>query len=150
MMRIRRIRIHSTGTVYLLFACVQELLQADDKHPAPPAVYSTGTEYSVPIVCLRVYRNYCKRMPNILPRLLDAVKWQSRDEVSQLYLLLEVWRPVATQTALELLDCKYADLTVRSHAVGWLDAALSDEELGQYLLQLVQAGEWGECRDFSQ
>jgi hypothetical protein len=26
-------------------------------------------------------------MPNILPRLLDAVKWQSRDVVSQLYLL---------------------------------------------------------------
>jgi hypothetical protein len=40
--------------------------------------------------------------------------------------------------ALELLDCKYADLTVRRYAVGWLDAALSDEELGQYLLQLVQ------------
>jgi hypothetical protein len=34
-------------------------------------------------------RNYCKRMPNILPRLLDAVKWQSRDEVSQLYLLCQ-------------------------------------------------------------
>jgi hypothetical protein len=42
--------------------------------------------------------------------------------------------------ALELLDCKYADLTVRRYAVGWLDAALSDEELGQYLLQLVQEG----------
>ncbi len=42
-------------------------------------------------------RNYGKRMPNILPRLLDAVKWQSRDEVSQLYLLLEDWRPVSTQ-----------------------------------------------------
>jgi phosphatidylinositol-4,5-bisphosphate 3-kinase len=38
-------------------------------------------------------------MPNILPRLLDAVKWQSRDEVSQLYLLLEDWRPVSTQVA---------------------------------------------------
>jgi hypothetical protein len=34
-----------------------------------------------------------------LPRLLDAVKWQSRDEVSQLYLLLEDWRPVSTQVA---------------------------------------------------
>lgn len=87
---------------------------------------------------LWTFRNYCKRMPNILPRLLDAVKWQSRDEVSQLYLLLEDWRPVSTEVALELLDCKYADLTVRRYAVGWLDSALSDEELGQYLLQLVQ------------
>jgi hypothetical protein len=42
--------------------------------------------------------------------------------------------------ALELLDCKYADLTVRRYAVSWLDVALSDEELGLYLLQLVQEG----------
>jgi len=90
-------------------------------------------------VLLWTYRHYCmKRIPNILPRLLDAVKWQSRDEVSQLYMLLEEWKPVDTQTALELLDCKYADLTVRKNAVKWLDLCLSDEELGQYLLQLVQ------------
>jgi len=83
-------------------------------------------------------RYCCKKIPNILPRLLDAVKWQSRDDTSQLYMLLEEWKPVSTQTALELLDCKYADLTVRKYAVAWLDSALSDEELGQYLLQLVQ------------
>ena len=77
-------------------------------------------------------------MPNILPRLLDAVKWQVRDEVAQLYILLEGWGEVSTQTSLELLDCKYADLRVRAAAVGWLDRTLSDEELGQYLLQLVQ------------
>ena len=50
-----------------------------------------------------VYRHYSKRMPNILPRLLDAVKWQSRDEVSQLYLLLEDWQPVLTQVPAPLL-----------------------------------------------
>ena len=77
-------------------------------------------------------------VPNILPRLLDAVKWQVRDEVSQLYLLLASWGQVSTQTSLELLDCKYADLRVRARAVMWLDNTLSDEELGQYLLQLVQ------------
>ena len=37
-----------------------------------------------------------------------------------------------------MLDCKYADLTVRTKAVQWLNTTLSDEELGQYLLQLVQ------------
>ena len=77
-------------------------------------------------------------VPNILPRLLDAVKWQVRDEVSQLYLLLASWGQVSTQTSLELLDCKYADLRVRARAVMWLDNTLLDEELGQYLLQLVQ------------
>ena len=84
------------------------------------------------------YRLVCRDMPNILPRLLDAVKWQVRDEVSQLYLLLASWGQVSTQTSLVLLDCKYADLRVRARAVMWLDNTLSDEELGQYLLQLVQ------------
>ena len=40
-------------------------------------------------------------------------------------------------TALELLDCKYADPTVRRRAVEWLEG-MSDEDLAQYLLQLVQ------------
>lgn len=35
-------------------------------------------------------RHRCLQIPNILPRLLDAVKWQTRDEVAQLYLLLQV------------------------------------------------------------
>ena len=83
-------------------------------------------------------RHRCLEIPNILPRLLDAVKWQTRDEVSQLYMLLKDWGQVSTQTSLELLDCKYADLTIRTKAVQWLDVTLSDEELGQYLLQLVQ------------
>ena len=73
------------------------------------------------------YRHLCKEMPNILPRLLDAVKWQVRDEVSQLYILLQDWGQVSTQTSLELLDCKYADLRVRAKAVMWLDNTLSDE-----------------------
>ena len=58
--------------------------------------------------------------------------------MSQLYLLLASLGQVSTQTSLELLDCKYADLRVRARAVMWLDNTHSDEELGQYLLQLVQ------------
>ena len=41
------------------------------------------------------------------------------------------------QTALELLDCKFPDPLVRSRAVEWL-SSMSDEDLAQYLLQLVQ------------
>jgi hypothetical protein len=41
------------------------------------------------------------------------------------------------QTALELLDCKFPDPFVRSRAVEWL-SFMSDEDLAQYLLQLVQ------------
>jgi hypothetical protein len=33
-------------------------------------------------------------MPNILPRLLDAVRWNSRDDITLLYILLEEWPQV--------------------------------------------------------
>ena len=82
-------------------------------------------------------RKHCLNMPNILPRLLDAVKWGCRDHITQVYLLLKDWPPVTPHTALELLDCKYADPLVRSKAVQWLDK-MSDEDMGQYMLQLVQ------------
>ena len=48
------------------------------------------------------------------------------------------WPSVSPETALELLDCKYADPFVRKLAVQWLDNSLTDEALSQYLLQLVQ------------
>lgn len=82
-------------------------------------------------------RRHCLKMPDILPRLLDAVKWNSRDDVTQLYMLLQDWPRVSPHTALELLDCKYADPIVREMAVGWL-SYMSDEDMAQYLLQLVQ------------
>ncbi|KAH8038387.1 hypothetical protein HPB51_001501 [Rhipicephalus microplus] len=82
-------------------------------------------------------RYYCYTVPNSLPKLLDASKWNCRDHVAQLYRLLKKWKRVSPETALELLDCKYADMFVRKYAVEWLDG-LSDELLSQYLLQLVQ------------
>ena len=82
-------------------------------------------------------RRHCMDIPDILPRLLDAVKWNSRDDVTHMYMLLQEWRWVSPLTALELLDCKYGDPMVRRLAVQWLDA-MSDEDLSQYLLQLVQ------------
>ncbi|XP_015785268.1 phosphatidylinositol 4,5-bisphosphate 3-kinase catalytic subunit alpha isoform [Tetranychus urticae] len=83
-------------------------------------------------------REHCVQIPDSLPKLLDAVKWNSRDDVSQLYSLLKQWPAIKSDTALELLDCKYADIMVRNFAVKWLDESLSDELLSQYLLQLVQ------------
>lgn len=79
----------------------------------------------------------CKKVPDALPKLLDAVKWNNRDEVSQvsnvllfvyekeankqliiqMFLLLQSWPAVSPETALELLDCKYADPFVRRLAV---------------------------------
>ena len=39
-------------------------------------------------------RKHCLKMPNILPRLLDAVNWGCRDHITQVYLLLKDWPPV--------------------------------------------------------
>ncbi len=83
-------------------------------------------------------RNNLLTIPDSLPKLLDAVKWNSHDEVPQLYCLLKKWPKIKVETALELLDCKYADMTVRAYAVKWLDEGLTDDHLLQYLLQLVQ------------
>ena len=82
-------------------------------------------------------RRHCSAIPDILPRFLDAVKWNSRDDITQAYMLLKDWPKVSPQTALELLDCKYSDPLVRQLAVAWL-SDMSDEDLSQYLLQLVQ------------
>ncbi|UYV66255.1 PIK3CA [Cordylochernes scorpioides] len=84
-------------------------------------------------------RRLCQeKIPDALPRLLDSLKWNSRDEVAQLMVLLKEWPGVSPEAALELLDCKYADPMVRRFAVQWLDASISDDLLSEYLLQLVQ------------
>ncbi|PRD35280.1 UNVERIFIED_CONTAM: Pik3ca [Trichonephila clavipes] len=83
-------------------------------------------------------RRECMVIPDSLPKLLEAVKWNSRDEVAQMYMLFKEWPQVSPEVALELLDCKYADKIVRDHAVLWLNSGLTDDLMSQYLLQLVQ------------
>lgn len=83
-------------------------------------------------------RFYCKRVPESLPRLLDAIDWKSRSQLSQLYVLLDEWGQVSLETALRLLNTRYEDSYVRQHAVRWLNECLDDEMLSCYLLQFVQ------------
>lgn len=83
-------------------------------------------------------RFYCKRVPESLPKLLDAIDWKSRNQISQLYVLLDEWGQVSLETALRLLDTKYEDSYVREHAVKWLNECLDEEMLSCYLLQFVQ------------
>ncbi|XP_067658198.1 phosphatidylinositol 4,5-bisphosphate 3-kinase catalytic subunit alpha isoform-like [Haliotis asinina] len=84
-------------------------------------------------------RELCLAMPHSLPKLLSSVKWNDRENVAQLYVLLRRWPSVVPEVALELLDCSYSDLRVRQFAVECLDRGLRDDKLSQYLLQLVQA-----------
>uniref|UniRef100_A0A8C1PG65 Zgc:158659 n=1 Tax=Cyprinus carpio TaxID=7962 RepID=A0A8C1PG65_CYPCA len=73
-----------------------------------------------------------------LPKLLLSVKWNSRDEVSQIYCLLKDWPLMQPESALELLDCNFPDPMVRDFALRCLIQGLTDDKLSQYLLQLVQ------------
>lgn len=85
---------------------------------------------------LRQYLKDC--LPNSLPKLLESVKWKSREEVCEVYILLKQWKPIKVETALELLECKFTDPKVRAFAIKNLDRSLPDHLLKQYLLQLVQ------------
>ncbi|MGH0184516.1 UNVERIFIED_CONTAM: hypothetical protein FKN15_015150 [Acipenser sinensis] len=76
-----------------------------------------------------------------LPKLLLSVKWNSRDEVSQMYCLLRDWPLMKPELALELLDCNFPDPVVRDFALKCLVKGLNDDKLSQYLLQLVQVRE---------
>ncbi|XP_037075832.1 phosphatidylinositol 4,5-bisphosphate 3-kinase catalytic subunit alpha isoform-like isoform X2 [Pollicipes pollicipes] len=87
---------------------------------------------------LWTYRRYCRaHMPHAVPKLLDAVKWDSRKDVAQFYLLLRDWPCVDVEVALELLGCKHRDQKVREFAVRCLNKVLTDDKLSQYLIQLV-------------
>lgn len=83
-------------------------------------------------------RSFClENVPDLLPKLLDSVRWSSREEVAQLYLLLDSWPLVKDETALVLLDCKYTDLKVRSFAIRCLEKTPVHHSK-DYLLQLIQ------------
>ncbi|XP_043954073.1 phosphatidylinositol 4,5-bisphosphate 3-kinase catalytic subunit alpha isoform-like isoform X2 [Gambusia affinis] len=84
------------------------------------------------------HRHYCLNIPESLPKLLLSVKWNSRDEVSQMYCLLKEWPLMEPESALELLDCNFPDPIVREFALRCLVQGLTDDKLSQYLLQLVQ------------
>ncbi|XP_062328528.1 phosphatidylinositol 4,5-bisphosphate 3-kinase catalytic subunit beta isoform isoform X2 [Osmerus eperlanus] len=78
-----------------------------------------------------------ENFPQSLPKLLLSVKWSKHEDMAQLQALLQIWPKLSPRDALELLDFNYPDQYVREYAVACL-REMSDEELSQYLLQLVQ------------
>uniref|UniRef100_A0A1A8JI67 phosphatidylinositol-4,5-bisphosphate 3-kinase n=2 Tax=Nothobranchius kuhntae TaxID=321403 RepID=A0A1A8JI67_NOTKU len=78
-----------------------------------------------------------ENFPQSLPKLLLSVKWSKHEDMAQLQALLQIWPKLSPRDALELLDFNYPDQYVREYAVSCLHD-MSDEELLQYLLQLVQ------------
>ena len=71
--------------------------------------------------------------------------WADLEQVCEVHRLLDVWRPITLDVALELLDYHFADEKVRSLAVRRLEK-LANNELQNFLLQLVQVGALRTCK----
>lgn len=78
-----------------------------------------------------------ERYPESLSKLLLITKWNKREDVVQMVSLLRNWPDLPAIHALELLDYSFPDPSVRSFTIRCLKK-LSDPELLQYLIQLVQ------------
>ncbi|XP_075996874.1 phosphatidylinositol 4-phosphate 3-kinase C2 domain-containing subunit alpha [Genypterus blacodes] len=82
---------------------------------------------------------HCRKdHPSSLPKVLASAPSWDWASMARIHSLLHHWPPLPPVTALELLDSKFADTEVRTVAVSWI-AKSSDDELADYLPQLVQA-----------
>ncbi|KAM3608625.1 uncharacterized protein V6R79_001843 [Siganus canaliculatus] len=85
------------------------------------------------------HRLHCqKNHPSSLPKVLASVPSWDWGSMAHIHSLLHHWSTLPPVTALEMLDSKFADTEVRSVAVSWIEKS-SDDELADYLPQLVQA-----------
>uniref|UniRef100_A0A3Q1B810 Phosphatidylinositol 4-phosphate 3-kinase C2 domain-containing subunit alpha n=1 Tax=Amphiprion ocellaris TaxID=80972 RepID=A0A3Q1B810_AMPOC len=85
------------------------------------------------------HRLHCRRdHPSSLPKVLASAPSWDWASMAHIHSLLHHWPALPPVIALELLDSKFADTEVRSVAVSWIEKS-SDDELADYLPQLVQA-----------
>ena len=79
-----------------------------------------------------------KACPDALPKVLDSVRWACREEVCQMFELLDKWLNVSVDTSIILLGARYNDTVVREFAIKSLDLGLTDSLMLHYQLQLIQ------------
>ena len=90
-------------------------------------------------------REECLARPRLMPKVLQAVDWGDASAAAAARALLLRWAPFGASgphksqlvDAMELLDVRFGDTAVREFAVVTLER-MGDDELEQYLLQLVQ------------
>ncbi|XP_071945072.1 phosphatidylinositol 4,5-bisphosphate 3-kinase catalytic subunit beta isoform-like [Antedon mediterranea] len=111
---------------------LEELKQVVERDPLEPLTEQESRQ-------VWMSRQDCRdHIPHSLPRLIKCVRWNSRSDVAQMQALLQIWPRLEPEEALLLLDYNYADMMVRNFAVECLNR-LTDDQLSQYLLQVVQA-----------
>ncbi|XP_063294346.1 phosphatidylinositol 4-phosphate 3-kinase C2 domain-containing subunit alpha [Pelobates fuscus] len=84
-------------------------------------------------------RYYCHEYKDSLPKILASAPSWDVAYLSDIYSLILDWPPLHPVTALEMLNVRFSNQKVRSIAVKWIDSALSDDELADFLPQFVQA-----------
>jgi phosphatidylinositol 3-kinase len=111
-----------------------ELQQLNRIIASPPTLKLATSDAAL----LWKFRYYLQANPRALPKLLSTVDFSSAGETERVLSLMSSWEPVAIADALQLLSTSFPHQSVRQYAVARLEAA-SDDELNDYLLQLVQA-----------
>jgi hypothetical protein len=91
-------------------------------------------------------RYMCTTRPEGLAKVLRAADWTDKEAVQEVHRLLDEWEPLTPKQALELLDAHYPDERVRSYAVDCL-RPLPDDELSEFILQLVQVLKYEQSHD---
>lgn len=84
--------------------------------------------------------------PFALSKVMLAVNWTNPTMREQALLLLGRWTAPAPMQALELLDARFGEYRLREYAVKCLED-FDDEELADFLLQLVQVLKFEFCHD---
>ena len=74
-----------------------------------------------------------------LVKFLRSIHWEDVQEVQEAIKLMESWARISTSDALPLLSPDFTNAHVRAYAVKVIENEADDEELQDYLLQLVQA-----------
>ena len=111
----------------------------------PPTQILTSNEKSL----IWQFRYYLVQDKAALPKFLQSVSWQSKQEAEEALELLYKWQPLDAAEALELLTPTYTEPKVRMYAISRLKCADNDELL-LYLLQLVQALRYEEPAFFAE
>ncbi|XP_020780649.1 phosphatidylinositol 4-phosphate 3-kinase C2 domain-containing subunit alpha [Boleophthalmus pectinirostris] len=85
------------------------------------------------------HRLHCLKLrPLSLPKVLNSAPSWDWASLPLIHSVLKSCDPLPPVAALELLDSRFADSEVRTVAVSWIQQS-SDDELSDYLPQLVQA-----------
>jgi phosphatidylinositol 3-kinase len=100
----------------------------------PPTQALTESEKQL----LWQFRYHLSTRASALTKFLKAVDWSDASEAERAVDLMHQWEPIDIADALELLSKSFTHEAVRKYAVERLKPA-SDDDLGLYLLQLVQA-----------